>query len=114
MDQVIVAVVDGIIVPVANTIPVLLASGALFVLFAALWLAFGAGLLLDPGAVDATWEWIRGLPLLLQGVAALLFLPVVVALLAWETAWPLVVRLVLVVGLAGWSLAIFLPRAARV
>lgn len=113
MDQIITAVVDGIVVPVADAIPALLASGALFVVFAALWLALGAGLLLDQGAVDAAWEWVRGLPLVLQGLAALLFLPVVAALWVWETAWPLVVRLALVGGLAGWSLMIFLPRAAR-
>lgn len=113
MEQVISAVVDGIIVPVTGVIPVLLSSGILFLLFAALWVAFGAGLILNQGGLDGAWEWIRSLPLIVQGVAWLLFLPVVAALWAWETSWPLVVRLVLVVGLAGWSLMIFLPRSAQ-
>lgn len=113
MDRVITAVVDGVIVPVTGVIPVLLSSGILFVVFAALWLAFGAGLILNQGGLDAAWEWIGSLPLLLQGVAWLLFLPVVGALWAWETSWPLVLRLVLVVGLCGWSLMIFFPRAAQ-
>ena len=41
----------------------------------------------------------------------LLFLPVVVGLWAWETTWPLVLRLIVVAGLAGWSVMLFLPRA---
>jgi hypothetical protein len=113
MDQVITAVVDGVIVPVTGVIPVLLTSGILFLVFAALWLAFGAGLVLNQGGLDNAWEWIRGLPLILQGVAWLLFLPVVGALWAWETSWPLVLRLVIVAGLCGWSLMIFLPRSAQ-
>jgi hypothetical protein len=113
MEQVISTVVDGIIVPVTGVIPVLLSSGILFLLFAALWVAFGAGLILNQGGLDAAWAWIGDLPLIVQGVAWLLFLPVVAALWAWETSWPLVVRLVLVVGLAGWSLMIFLPRSAQ-
>jgi hypothetical protein len=28
----------------------------------------------------------------------------------WETTWPVVVRLLIVTGLAGWSLYMFLPR----
>ena len=113
MDQVITAVVDGVIVPVTGVIPGLVASGALFVVFAVLWLGFGAGLVWNQGGLDAAWAWIEGLPLILQGVAWLLFLPVVAALWAWETSWPLVVRLVLVAGLAGWSLMIFFPRAPQ-
>jgi hypothetical protein len=33
----------------------------------------------------------------------------------WQTirGWPLVVRLVLVVGLGGWNLLMFLPRALQ-
>jgi hypothetical protein len=113
MDQVISAVVDGVIVPVTGVIPVLLTSGILFLVFAALWLAFGAGLILNQGGLDNAWEWIQSLPLIVQGVAWLLFLPVVGALWAWETGWPLVLRLVIVAGLCGWSLMIFLPRSAQ-
>ena len=113
MDQVITAVVDGVIVPVTGVIPVLLSSGILFLVFAALWLAFGAGLILNQGGLDNAWEWIRSLPLIVQGVAWLLVLPVVGALWAWETSWPLVLRLVIVAGLCGWSLMICLPRSPQ-
>lgn len=113
MEQVITTVVDGVIVPVTGWIPVLLSSGILFIAFLGLWIAFGAGLVLNQGGLDAAWAWIGSLPLLLQGVAWLLFLPVVAALWAWETSWPLVIRLVVVAGLCGWSLMIFLPRSAQ-
>lgn len=113
MDQVITGLVDGIVVPVASVVPGLVSSGALFVVFALLWVGFGAGLIWNQGGLDTAWDWIGGLPLLVQALAWLLFLPVVGALWAWETSWPTVVRLVIVVGLAGWSLMIFVPRSTQ-
>jgi hypothetical protein len=83
MEQVISVLVDGIIVPVTSVIPFLLTSGILFAVFALLWAAFGIGLVWNQGGLDAAWEWVRSLPLLLQGVAWLLFLPVVGALWVW-------------------------------
>jgi len=83
---------------------------AVFLFFAVLWAAFAAALVFSQGGLDQTWEWIRGLPLILQGVVWLLFLPVVAGLWIWETSWPLVVRLILVAGLAFANLMAFLPR----
>ena len=74
--------------------------------------AFGVALIWSQGSLDQAWETIRGLPLVVQLVAWLLLLPVMFGLWAWETSWPLVVRLVLVLGAAGSSLLVFLPRAA--
>jgi hypothetical protein len=88
-------------------------TGALFVVFAVLWVAFGAAIIWSHGSLDGAWHWIGGLPLLLQGVVWLLFLPAVIALWIWETTWPLVVRLVLIAGIAGWNLLILLPRALQ-
>jgi hypothetical protein len=31
----------------------------------------------------------------------------------WESTWPVAVRLLLVAGIAGWNLLIFLPRALQ-
>jgi hypothetical protein len=42
-----------------------------------------------------------------------LFLPVMVGLWIWESTWPLLVRLVLVVGIAGWNLLILVPNALQ-
>ena len=88
-------------------------SGLLFALFAVLWVAFGIGILASQGSVDAVWTWLRSLPLLVQGVVWLLFLPVAVGLWIWESSWPFVVRLALVIGIAGWNLLVFLPRALQ-
>ncbi len=82
-----------------------------FLVFALLWVGFAAALVLSQGSLDQTWTWIRGLPLILQGVVWLLFLPVVAGLWVWETTWPIVVRLVLVAGLGWWNLYVFFPRA---
>jgi hypothetical protein len=112
MEQLISALVDGVIVPVTSLIPVLVSNGVLFAVFAILWLGFGVGFIWSQGSLDAAWEWLRSLPLIIQAVVWLLLLPVTLGLWVWETTWPLVVRLVLVVGLAGWNLLMFLPRAA--
>jgi hypothetical protein len=43
----------------------------------------------------------------------ILFLPVMVGLWIWESGWPLIVRVGLIVGIAGWNLLVFLPRAIQ-
>ncbi len=87
--------------------------GVLFLVFAALWVAFGVALVWSQGSLDRIWETIREWPLIVQAIAWLLFLPVMVGLWAWETSWPLVVRLIVVAGAAGWNLLVLLPRAAQ-
>jgi hypothetical protein len=82
-----------------------------FVVFALLWAAFAAALVWSQGSLDQTWEWIRSLPVILQGVVWLLFLPVVAGLWAWETTWPLVTRLIVVAGLGVANLYVFFPRS---
>ena len=112
MEQLITALVNGVVVPVTSVIPVLVESGVAFALFGLLWIGFGIGLVWSQGSLDAAWEWLRGQHLIVQGILWLLFLPVTLGLWIWETTWPIVVRLVLVIGIAGWNLLVFLPRAA--
>lgn len=85
-------------------------TGVLFVLFAVIWVAFGVALIWSQGSLDTAWQAIRSLPLIVQGIVWLLFLPVMLGLWIWETTWPLILRLLLVAGIAGWNLLIFLPR----
>ena len=108
VEQIIETLADGL----GNGIGFLANNWILFGIFAALWLAFGAALLLSQGSVDSAWQWVRSLPLLLQVGVWVLFLPVVAGLWVWESTWPLLVRLVLVAGLAGWNLLVLIPRAA--
>jgi hypothetical protein len=105
-------VIETLATGLGNTIGWMASSGVLFLVFAALWVAFGVALIWSQGSLDQAWTMIRGWPLIAQAVAWLLFLPVMVGLWVWETSWPLVVRLVLVLGVAGWNLLVMLPRAA--
>ena len=107
MERVIEAVASGI----GNTIGFAADTGLLFIAFALLWLAFGLAVVWSQGSLDAAWTWVRSLPLVLQAGAWLLFLPVMAGLWIWESGWPTVVRLLLVLGIAGWNLLVFLPRA---
>lgn len=102
--------VRWVIVPVTSLIPVLVRTGILFVVFAAFWAAFLVALVTNPAALDAAWQAIGALPLVGQAIAWLLFLPLMAGLWTWTTDWPLVVRVVLVAGIAGWNLLTFLPR----
>jgi hypothetical protein len=87
--------------------------GVLFGIFAIIWIAFAAGLIWSQGSLDHAWNAIRGLPLIVEVVVWVLFLPVMFGLWVWETSWPIAVRLVLVLGVAGWNLLIFLPKALQ-
>jgi hypothetical protein len=104
--------VRWILVPVAGAIPFLVSSGVLLVVFAVLWLGFGATLVAQTSAVDEAWRSIGELPLPILGLAWLLFLPLMAGLFVWTTSWPLAIRLVVVAGLAGWNLLVFIPRRA--
>ena len=106
-------VIDTLSSGIGNGIGLLADSGILFVVFALLWVALGAGILLGHGGVEATWSWLRSLPLPVQGLVWLLFLPVALGLWVWESSWPLLVRAIVVMGIAGWNLLVFLPRAVN-
>ena len=96
-----------------NTIGFLAETGILFAIFAILWAGFAVALIWSHGSLDAAWQWVRSLPLIVQGIVWVLFLPVMIGLWIWETTWPLVLRLVVVVSIAGWNLLVFLPRAVQ-
>lgn len=81
-----------------------------FIIFALLWLAFGAALLFNPATLDAIWQVFRGWPFILQLLVGLLFLPVILGLWAWESSWPFLLRLLLVLGLAWVNIYLFFPR----
>ena len=91
---------------------------AAFTMLAALWLAFAVGLVASRSRLDATWHGVGALPLPLKGLVWLLTLPVLVALGVWEGAWrtrswPVIVRLLVVTGLALATLNAFFPRGIR-
>ena len=81
-----------------------------FTVLTLLWIAFAAALLFNRELLDTTWQAFRGWPLIIQVVVGLLVLPVTAGLWIWETSWPLVLRLVLVAGLAWVTVYTFFPR----
>ena len=81
-----------------------------FIVFTLLWLAFAAALLFKRERLQIIWQSIRKLPLLVQLLLWLLFLPVMLGLWIWQTSWPLWLRLVLIAGLAWWNVYVFFPR----
>lgn len=82
-----------------------------FVAFVVLWGAFAVALVFAQGSLDAAWDWIRSLPLMIQLVVWLLFLPVVAGLWVWHTDWSLILRVAAVAGLAIVTLSMFLPKS---
>ena len=81
-----------------------------FTVFTFLWLAFVAVLLFNRERLKNVWQSIRSLPLLVQLILWLLFLPVMLGLWIWQTSWPLWLRLILVASLAWWNVYVFFPR----
>ncbi len=77
-----------------------------------MWLGFGASILFNPAFLDTVWQAFRGLPLLAQGAITLFTLPVTLGLWVWETSWPLLIRLILVIGLGYVTIYTFFPRHA--
>jgi hypothetical protein len=89
-----------------------------FTILSALWLAFAVALVGSRSSLDATWRGVRALPVPIKGIVWLLTLPVMVGLAVWEGAWrtrswPVIVRLLVVGGLAVATLNAFLPRGIR-
>jgi hypothetical protein len=81
-----------------------------FAVLTLLWLAFSAALLFNRELLDTTWQLFRTWPLIIQLLVGLLVLPVVAGLWIWETSWPLLLRLILVIGLAWVTVYTFFPR----
>ena len=80
-----------------------------FVVLTLLWLAFAAALVFNRDLLINAWQTLRGWPLIVQLVVWLLTLPVTLGLWIWQTAWPLALRLVLILGLAWATVYTFYP-----
>ena len=111
MDTIIETFINWTVVPLANLVPVLVSSGLALLIFVGLWAAFGFALVRDRARLDDAWRRIRHLPLPVQAIVWLLFMPVLVGLVIGRARWPLAGRLVTIGGVAAWSLLIFIPSA---
>ncbi|HSK91755.1 MAG TPA: hypothetical protein VK875_10625 [Euzebyales bacterium] len=79
-------------------------------LFTLLWLIFLVILVVEPSRLDATWWWLRDLPIVAQVVGWIVFLPLVIGLAIWQAPWAPWVRVTLIVLLAIANIATFAPR----
>ena len=82
---------------------------AAFVILTLLWLVFAAALVLNRDVLHTAWQTLRAWPLVIQLVVWLLALPVTLGLWIWQTNWPVLLRLALVLGLAWVTLYTFNP-----
>lgn len=82
---------------------------AVWILFTVLWVAFFAALLTNQAILTDLWHQIRDLSLIIQGLLLVLFLPLMAGLAIWDASWSPIVRLVLIVGIAGFNLYLFFP-----
>lgn len=113
LSRVIEGLVRVIVVPVTGFIGFLVSSGVMLVVSAAVWLGLAVALVPHEAAVDDAWRSIGTLPPPVLGLAWLLFLPAMAGLWVWTTDWPLALRMVVIAGLAGWNLLVFIPARAR-
>ena len=82
-----------------------------FAWMVAMWLGFLALLLAD--RLDGLWRSVRGLPLLVEGLAWLALFPWLLGTAVWTSSWADWLRVVLVAAFAaGWTL-VSIPRATR-
>ena len=74
------------------------------VIFAMLWVGFAIALVVHPEWLDMLWNWVRGLPLVVEIIVWVLFLPIMVGLWIWESSWAALVRLLAFAGIVVWTL----------
>jgi hypothetical protein len=86
-----------------DTVPRALSFYAI-VIFVVLWVGFGIALVANQEWLDILWNSVRELPLVVEIIVWVLFLPIMVGLWIWESSWPVLVRLLGFAGIVGWTL----------
>lgn len=85
------------------TVPRVLSTYAVLI-FAILWLGFVIALVVNPEWLDMIWNWVRALPTVIEIIVWVIFLPIMVGLWVWESSWSVVVKLLALAGLVGWTI----------
>ena len=73
------------------------------VIFGILWVGFAITLVVDREWLDLIWDWVRALPLVVEIIVWVFFLPIMVGLWIWESSWSVLVRLLALAGMLGWT-----------
>jgi hypothetical protein len=83
---------------------------AFFTVMVTLWLAFAGLLVASPATLEGTWRSVRALPLPVEAIVWLLFLPWMLGLAVWESRRRMSVRLLAVAVLAAGFVLVSFPR----
>jgi len=84
----------------AKAVPIQAPGSAFLALMAGLWGAFATLLAVSPSTLDDAYAWLRGLPIVWEGLMWLLTLPWTLAYLVYETGWEHWLRVVVVAFIA--------------
>jgi hypothetical protein len=82
-------------------------------LMVGMWAAFAVLAVTSEDTLARVWDWVAGLPLVLELVAWLLTFPWLLALAVWESAWSDTARVLVVLAIGtAWTL-ISVPRPRK-
>ncbi len=65
-----------------------------------LWIAFAVLWIFDSSVLGSIFQWIQGIPLVLEILVWIVFLPWVFSLWVWQTSLPLWLRILIIVVVA--------------
>ena len=74
------------------------------VIFVMLWIGLAIALVVDREWLDLLWNWARALPLLVEIIVWVLFLPIMTGLWVWESSWSAITSLLAFAGIVVWTL----------
>ena len=73
-------------------------------IFMVLWVGFVIALIVNREWLDVLWNWVQALPLAPKIIIWVIFTPIMAGLWIWESAWPVLGRLVGFTGIVAWTL----------
>lgn len=82
----------------------------MFGIFLILWFAFGVALIFNQGALDSVWQWLTSVPIILQVILWVVFLPITLGLWIWESDWELWLRLLMIIVIAVVNISVLSPK----
>jgi hypothetical protein len=72
-------------------------------IFVVLWIGFAVALFANRAWLDLLWDWMRALPMVMEVIVWIMFLPITVLLWIWESSWPSPLRVLGYAGLVAWT-----------
>lgn len=73
-------------------------------IFSMLWVGFALALIVNREWLDLLWNLAQALPLVVDVIVWVLFLPIMVGLWIWQSSWTTLVQLLGFAGIILWTL----------